>query len=101
MSVETITLLITDMQDRIQGIAYEIERINTLYADAITKQDNRSFERQLYTIELKNLETLIDIEERLYKHAEYLRITAGISSTPGGDFPGGVSDRREVRRGDR
>ena len=88
MSVETITVLITDMQDHIQGIAAEVSRIEALYIDAIEKQDNPSFLRILYKTELNNLEALIAIEEQLYRHAEHLRVAAGISSTAGDNLAG-------------
>lgn len=101
MSVESITLLINDMQNHVQGIVYEINRIESMYKLAIEKQDSTSFIRTMYLSEMKYLEALIDIEERLYKHAEYVRTVAGISATPGGDSPSGLESRREVRRGDR
>lgn len=101
MSLESTTIIITDMQDHVQGITYEVNRIAALYKAAAEKQDSGTFLRNLYKAELANLEALIAIEENLYKHAEYLRVTAGVSESPGGDFPGGLDRRRETRRGDR
>lgn len=100
MSIESTTVLLNDLREHLQGIAYEINRITTYAPLAIEKQNSPSFNRTLYLAEHKTLEALIVLEENLYKHAEYLRITAGISPTPGGDFPGGLDPRREVRRGD-
>ena len=100
MSLESITILINDMQDHTQGIACEVNRIASMYKLAVEKQDSGTFIRTLYTTEMKHLEALIVIEETLYKHAEFIRSAAGISATPGGDFPGGIDRRRETRRGD-
>ena len=93
--------VLNDLQEHAQGIQYEINRIVSLATQAIEKQESASFERNLYRSELKYLGALIELEESLYKHAEYLRISAGISQSPGGDFPGGFDPSRKANRSDR
>lgn len=81
--IDSIAVIINDMQNHAQGIAHEVNRIETFYNAAADKQDNASYLRMLYKASLTNLEALIAIEEQLYKHAEYLRSTAGISAADG------------------
>lgn len=96
---DSIAIILNDMQNHAQGIAHEVNRIESFYNLAAEKQDNASYLRMLYKASLSNLEALIAIEEQLYKHAEYLRSTAGISTADGKSSPGRPGDRREGRGG--
>ena len=101
MSLDSITLLVNDLQDHAQEITELTNKISYLYEAAVNKQNTPSFTRRMYLFEHKNLETLIAAEEQLASHVEFLQSIVGRSDANAIYSARQPGQDGEANRGDR